>query len=197
MSPSLSTLSHLAWLAALLLAGEAGGHALPAGLFGHDLGGTPRSSIAHDDERLQHWAQQAGLDVPEGLKQYIGSMVSGLQADKEALQAMQAQIDELKKDRDTLQIAQNQQPLQPNINKTEASAIARQASFRDVVSTRETARRLQETTTPGGCSGDQLAARGQAAMHACRAAARATRRSARSCRSAVMTGARRSPAMFI
>ena len=112
-------------------------------------------------------SQLTGLDVPEGLKQYIGSMVSGLQADKEALQAMQAQIDELKKDRDTLQIAQNQQPLQPNINKTEASAIARQASFGDVVSTWETARQLQETTTPGGCSGDQLAARGQAAMQSC------------------------------
>ena len=166
MSPSLSTLSHLAWLAALLLAGEAGGHALPAELFGHDGGGTSRNSIA-PDERLQHWAQQVGLDVPEGLKQYIGSMVSGLQADKEALEAMQAQIDELKKDRDSLQIAQNQQPLQPNINKTEASAIARQASFRDAVSKWETARRLQETTTPGECSGDQLAARGQAAMQIC------------------------------
>jgi hypothetical protein len=52
-------------------------------------------------------SQLTGLDVPEGLKQFIGSMVSGLQADKEALQAMQAQIDELQKDRDALQKVQN------------------------------------------------------------------------------------------
>jgi hypothetical protein len=52
-------------------------------------------------------SQLTGLDMPEGLKQFIGSMVSGLQADKEALQAMQAQIDELQKDRDALQKVQN------------------------------------------------------------------------------------------
>jgi hypothetical protein len=45
-------------------------------------------------------SQLAGLvDEVEGLKQFIGSMVSGSQADKEALQA---QIDEINKDRDAL-----------------------------------------------------------------------------------------------